>query len=172
MDPAIEIPYAWVRATRARLMAAMEALDEASYTEPQPVLAGASVRDRFVHIADCYDFWLRCVGLEEGEGVRVRAAAFPDLAAARAAFVRVDALVGGFSAAFARRLDEPLARTLDGAPATLTARWLLAHPVTHEFHHKGQIVVALRLMGVDASDNDLAKPLAVRGAGPTAGADR
>ncbi|WP_407543193.1 DinB family protein (plasmid) [Deinococcus radiomollis] len=41
----------------------------------------------------------------------------------------------------------------------LTARWVVLHPITHEFHHKGQVVTLLRKLGHPVTvDLDLPPP--------------
>ncbi len=44
--------------------------------------------------------------------------------------------------------DEPFTWTSpSGYAHTLTRRWLILHPITHEFHHKGQALALARVLG-------------------------
>lgn len=84
----------------------------------------------------------------------------PDPASVRAAFAEVDGLVDDFLAHFAGRLDEPLRRLVFWRPSglTVTPRCLVQHPITYEFHHKGQLVVISRQLGQVPPETDLAFP--------------
>ncbi len=43
-------------------------------------------------------------------------------------------------------------------PLIATPRWLFTHTVTHEFHHKGQVVAMGRLLGYPPPETDLFRP--------------
>ncbi|MDI3298343.1 MAG: DinB family protein [Bacillota bacterium] len=149
--------YDWVRATRRSLFDYLEGWPVELYLRPLELLAGESVRDRHVHVAECYVTWLATVGLEEGSSPP-SPGEVPDVRRARALFAEVDRLVERFLGRFEGELDRPLARSWRGERRELTPRWLLAHPITHEFHHKGQIVLAGRWLGRPAPDTDLLFP--------------
>ncbi len=56
-----------------------------------------------------------------------------------------------------QRLDEGVAWHGD----MLTRRWLVLHPITHEFHHKGQVASLGRALGhpvPEGTDLDLVPP--------------
>ena len=79
----------------------------------------------------------------------------------REAFTMVDttalAALDSFTA-----LDEPFTWTSpSGRTTTLTRRWLFLHPITHEFHHKGQALALARVLGhphPGKPDTDLVEP--------------
>jgi hypothetical protein len=62
---------------------------------------------------------------------------------------------------FGGHLDDPIERTVWGQVERVTPRWLIMHPITHEFSHKGQIVVMVRLLGVEPFDTDRVRPFAI-----------
>lgn len=44
---------------------------------------------------------------------------------------------------------------------SVSQRWLLMHPITHEFHHKGQMMTPARIWGYTMppeTDTDLVPP--------------
>lgn len=81
----------------------------------------------------------------------------------RAVFEGVDRLVEEALRSF-DRLDEVYVWTLprEGRKANVSQCWLLMHPITHEFHHKGQMVALGRVLGhpvLDSIETDLVSPL-------------
>lgn len=156
---AADLLYEWTVRTRDVLMAHLASIPQATYDQPLPVLAGESVRERQRHIAVCYGVWLG-----RGLGGMAMTDAIPALdgwrtaADAPVAFAQVDALVARFLARHAGALDRSMTVEAGDERLAVTPRWLLTHPVTHEFHHKGQIVVAVRLLGHPAPDTDLVLP--------------
>jgi uncharacterized damage-inducible protein DinB len=163
MDEGIATVYGWVRQSRPLLATALEALGPERYTAPQATLAGDSVRDRHVHMAQCYIHWVARVGL--GEDVPdPRPADFGTPEEVLSLFGQADEAVRRLLERHAGRLDEEFERTNHDFTGNFTARWLLSHPITHEFHHKGQIAVVVRLFGVDPGDVDLFYPFSYRSA--------
>lgn len=84
----------------------------------------------------------------------------PDMASVRRSFEEVDRLVGRF---FDRYRDAGEARVTgrvgwQNEPLTVTPLWLFSHTVTHEFHHKGQVVTLGRRLGFPPADTDLVLP--------------
>ncbi|MEW6724052.1 MAG: DinB family protein [Bacillota bacterium] len=76
------------------------------------------------------------------------------------AFADVDQLVESFLLETTDRHDAP--RTIEVSwqpePLRLTARWLMTHMTTHEFHHKGQVASIGRILGYPPPETDLALP--------------
>lgn len=157
MSEGLAALYDWVKQTREPLMAALEKLGPERYRAAQATLAGDSVRDRHLHIAQCYIYWVARVALEEGVP-DPRVADFADPASARDAFAVADGAVERLLERFAGRMDERIERKSGEFTGEFTPRWLLSHPITHEFNHKGQIVVVLRMFDVDPGDTDLIYP--------------
>lgn len=153
----VRLVYSWVQDTRQPLLQHLEDLPNDLYTQPLEVLAGESVRDRHVHVAGCYLHWLARVGMGEVP-ITDEPATYANPQAVRDLFQEVDHLVDRFIQVAGEHVDEPMARVNHDERIIVTPRWLLAHPITHEFHHKGQIVVALRLLGHPIEDSDLALP--------------
>jgi len=159
-DEGLMTTYDWVRRTRQTLLHHLSSLPGEAYLAPRPELDGQSVRDRHMHIAACYIGWTgRRALLEEGLALP-DAAGWPDAERAWSWFEAVDFMVARLFETYGDRLDEPLERAFRDKPVRITARWALTHPMTHEFHHKGQIVVASRLLGYPAPDTDMVLPFA------------
>lgn len=151
--------YAWARVGRERLLAWLEALPGDVYTLERPDFAFGSLRNVQVHVADCYRVWIATRGLGETV-VRLDPGALPDVAALRAVYADVDALVDRALDAFVNP-DEPRRVPFRDRELEVTGRWLFLHPLTHEFHHKGQLLTMGRVLGFPypaGPDTDLGLP--------------
>jgi len=150
--------YGWVRGSRERVFRWTESLPRDVYALECPDFAYGSIRNIHAHVVDCYQVWVaaRLLG-----GPRPPDTAAGDVAAMRAAFSAVDdAMECAFSTV--GDLDAPVVIDLpDWDPLTVTGRWLLMHPITHEFHHKGQMLALGRVLGHPypaGPDTDLMEP--------------
>lgn len=158
----LRLVYGWVKGSRGRLFAWAESLPPEVYTLERPDFAYGSLRNVQAHVADCYRVWIgeRGLGLEQYKGW-IDARGLPDVAAMRAKYREVDDMLETAFEKFAD-IDAPLELVL--APDDIlkvTRRWLIMHPVTHEFHHKGQMLAMGRILGhpyPPGPDTDLVLP--------------
>jgi uncharacterized damage-inducible protein DinB len=150
--------YRLVQRTRSGVFAWLDTLPPAVLTTPHRDFAFGSLAGIYAHVADCYLLWVGAVGLGRGPVPPVDAGS---VRALRDAFATVDAAVDEALEVFTD-LDAPLTRTTpDGGREVTSRRWLLLHPITHEFHHKGQALALARVLGhphPGAPDADLVPP--------------
>ncbi len=143
MNQDLETFYSLVRRTRAGVLDWLDTLPLDVFTREHETFAYGSLSGIYAHIAECYLSWVGTVGLGSAESeVDVG-----DVRALRGAFAAVDETVlealGRFTA-----IDDPFSWTSpSGETSTLTRRWLILHPITHEFHHKGQALALARVLG-------------------------
>jgi uncharacterized damage-inducible protein DinB len=153
----LEIFYDLARRTRSKVLDWLETLPPDVFTLEHEQFAYGSLRNIYAHSADCYLWWVGSVGLGREE-VEMKVG---DVSELRAAFTRVDATVAEALETFAD-LDTPLTWTSPSGHAhSLTKRWLIVHPITHEFHHKGQALALARVLGhphPGNPDTDLVDP--------------
>lgn len=186
MDTSLPLTYEWVKRTREYLFEYTETLPNEIYLQDQPGLPASSLRDIHAHVANMYEWFVgrfymeiepyqqllsalppeevathearveAIIALESAETLRVT-----DVAAMRAKFREVDALVERALETF-DRLDEPFEITkASGRKDVVTQRWLMMAQITHEFHHKGQMLAYGRELGFPLPDNmatDMALP--------------
>ena len=149
--------YDLTRRTRDKVLDWLGTLPPDVFTEQHDGFAHGSLSRIQSHVATTYLWWVGAVGLETGE-VEVQA---DDVAALRQAFADVDAVVSKALDTFTN-LDAPFIWTSPaGNDITLSKRWLILHPITHEFHHKGQALALARALGYPHPGNpntDLADP--------------
>jgi uncharacterized damage-inducible protein DinB len=151
--------YSWVVQTRAVLYTFLVKIPWATLSREVPESGHGSVRNVLVHTASMYRWWLD--GFVKGlEMPQMDGGQYTSLAAVQAEFAGVDRLVRKFFRDHEGSVDTPRRNPVpwDGKPFTATPRWLFTHVVTHEFHHKGQIVTLARQLGYPPVDTDLVAP--------------
>jgi uncharacterized damage-inducible protein DinB len=151
--------YRLVQGSRERVFGWAQMLPPEVYTAERADFAYGSLRNIQAHVADCYLAWLgeRGLGLSLPE---VEAAQFSDVPAMRQRYTEVDRLVERALNEFTE-LDAPLVIPHRNSTLEVTRRWLLLHPITHEFHHKGQLLALGRVLGhpyPPGPDTDLLLP--------------
>jgi uncharacterized damage-inducible protein DinB len=186
MDSSMPTIYDWVKRTREQLFEYTDALPNHIYLQDQPGLPSSSLRDIQAHVANMYEWWVgrfslgaeqyqpqldalppsaiatrpdrieAIIALEYAETLRLA-----DVAAMRAKFTEVDALLERAFDTF-DRLDEPFeVIRASGRRTMVTQRWVLTSTMTHEFHHKGQMLAYGRALGYplpDTIETDMVLP--------------
>ncbi len=178
MDPSLPLMYGWVKRTRERLFQYTESLPGDVYLQQQPDLPASSLRDIHAHVANMYQWWVgrfslgiepyeqqlnalapsaiatrasrteAIIGLEHTETLRLT-----NVTAIRALFLQVDALVEQAFITF-DQLDRPFeVIRASGRRTLVTQRWVLVAQMTHEFHHKGQMLAYGRALGYPLPDD-------------------
>jgi uncharacterized damage-inducible protein DinB len=149
--------YQLTRRTRNGVLDWLETLPPEVFTAERDDFAYGSLRAIFAHVADCYLWWVGAVGFGRTEA-DVQVSSVKDL---RAAFLHVDATLQQALLDWSD-WDEPFTYTSpQGWTDTFTRRWLILHPITHEFHHKGQALALARVLGhphPGKPDTDLVTP--------------
>ena len=148
MDPSLPTMYDWVKRTREDMFAYTETLPNETYLREHPDFSYGSIRDLHAHMAYAYLWWVGRYGLNlEPFQQQAETAAITDVAAMRKKFLEVDAVLERAFETF-DKLDEPLEVIRPGRDQLMvTQRWLIVRPITHEFHHGGQLLMLGRLLG-------------------------
>ncbi|WP_460555768.1 DinB family protein [Hymenobacter daeguensis] len=148
--------YELVRGARGALLDYCATLRPADFIAPVPAFNHSSMRDLLVHVAGAYSVWLGEVGLQRNTP-RPVAAEVPDVAAVRVLFGEVDALLADFCQHHAARWQQPTVFDFQRKSTALTLMplQLFTHVVTHEFHHKGQVLGMSRQLGYTPVDTDV-----------------
>jgi uncharacterized damage-inducible protein DinB len=156
METAFAQQYALVASARGVLLDYCAGLTPAHFAAPVAAMNHGSIRSLLVHVAGCYGYWLGEVGMGR-PAARPQPETVPDVAALRAVFAEVDALVADFARHYAAEWLVPKLFNLprQGQPYELTPLQLYTHTLTHEFHHKGQVLSMSRLLGYMPVDTDV-----------------
>ena len=147
--------YALVQHARAALLDYCATLAPADFTAPVPAFNNSSLRDLLAHVASVYQHWLGCVAQGQPPSY-FEPATTPDVAVVRQHFRAVDELVAAYCAQV-EDWHQPKALTVPNRsePLALTPLALFTHVITHEFHHKGQLLGMSRQLGYVPIDTDV-----------------
>ncbi|MGG1573953.1 DinB family protein [Fictibacillus sp. NRS-1165] len=153
--------YDCIQRTRESLFNYCEALLPADYVKDLDSFGGDSIRSLHAHVADCYWTWLGIRAL--GKPIHhLQPKSVNDVQEMREVFRKTDAIVHEFLNEFHGKWDHPIEVSLKVGSMETTPLWLFTHTITHEFHHKGQIVKIGRQLGYTPPDTDLIEPHFVR----------
>jgi uncharacterized damage-inducible protein DinB len=151
--------YGWVVETRAGLLSFLEGLLFDVVARELDDVGHGSMRGLLLHVAGCYRWWLHAY-VNELPMPKRDDKSYPDMRSIRKAFSEVDAIADTFCDSWAGSSDATLSRRVPWGekPLVVTPRWLFTHATTHEFHHKGQIVMLCRRLGHPPAETDLVVP--------------
>lgn len=114
------------------------------------------VIDLLVHNANTYIHWLKNFGMDgsvpfhESENIK-------SLADIEVLFEEVNQVVSDFLERYSNDLELSITKKTPrrNVVITVTPLQLFTHTITHEFHHKGQILTMSRLLGYVPVDTDV-----------------
>lgn len=150
--------YDWIQKTREELFRYCETMSPDDYVKELENFGGDSVRSLHAHVADCYRVWLGSRALGK-ELLKIKTESVNTVQEMREVFQKIDNLVHEFLNEFEGKWDHSIHVSFQsGNSAEFTTLWLFTHTITHEFHHKGQIVKIGRQLGYTPPDTDLMDP--------------
>lgn len=150
--------YDWIQRTRESLFRYCETLSPTDYVKELESFGGDSIRNLHVHVTNCYRVWLGNRALDKSLP-ETNPGSVHNVQDMREVFRETDALVGEFLNEFKGKWDHTVQITWeDGRSTGFTALWLFTHTISHEFHHKGQIVKIGRQLGYIPPETDLIEP--------------
>jgi uncharacterized damage-inducible protein DinB len=119
------------------------------------LLNNESIGSLMIHSADTYVSWLVNFARQEQRPFST-ADNYKDQASIRATFEQINLIVNDFLNHFKDVLDAPLTLPKkEGMELTHSPLQLFTHVITHEFHHKGQIMNMSRQLGYIPVDTDV-----------------
>jgi uncharacterized damage-inducible protein DinB len=147
--------YQFTREARSVLMKYCATISQDDFVRSYPQIGnGGSIRNLLVHINNSYHGWLKKFAFSEP----FQKPAFTDMLTLKDCadyFQLTDELVAKFLSHFDNRYYEKLQGELASRIFHTTPLEVFTHVVTHEFHHKGQILVLGRMWGYEPVDTDV-----------------
>lgn len=124
------------------------------FTRDLPIGWG-SLRGLVLHALEAEVFWVR-YGMQQGERPSWDYDDYPDVAAVRTVAASVREATQRFLATPEAHLDRPHTVTFSsGAQMKFTTAKGFLHIITHDAHHRGQVLVVARQMGYEPPEIDL-----------------
>jgi uncharacterized damage-inducible protein DinB len=148
--------YEWVKQARNILFDFCEEIESNDFTRHMPGFGFSTIRDALVHVADCYIAWIGSFAL-----LQTKKPLTPkeflhqmDIQGVRERFAISDKYVNDFFKTLSPEnrntiIEREAPWRNNGEIIAVKPNKLLLHTITHEFHHKGQIVTMARQMGYD-----------------------
>jgi uncharacterized damage-inducible protein DinB len=115
---------------------------------------GGSIRNLLVHNGHVYRFWMG----EHGLGKEMQYPEYTEISnvqECRDYYASINSLAAEFIRRFGARPAAVLSSTCNDKVTTTTALEVFTHVITHEFHHKGQMLSISRQLGYTPVDTDV-----------------
>lgn len=141
---------------RPRMLKNLELLKPEEFTRPLDFLGGRSPRGAALHIIETEMFWIHFIVSGGPEPKWPDHEKYPDVESVRKLFAQAAIVTKDYL----RRLshDELMAEktvTFQDGQSLRLPLWQYAYQViTHEFHHKGQLMGIVRALGYEPQESD------------------
>lgn len=148
--------YKLMQSARAVLFSYLDTVTIAHFTEELPTFGDSSIRNLLVHTANTYQFWLGSFA-QKKELLVIKPLMVANLSEVRRVFREVNELTEKFLEHFQEKWLNPITGEIPWRKTTMesTPLALFTHVITHECHHKGQLVSMSRQLGYTPPDTDL-----------------
>ncbi|RFM25625.1 DinB family protein [Deminuibacter soli] len=155
-DIVVNKQYDLVTQARGILLQYCCSLKPEHLLQPVAVFNNTSIRNLLVHVANVYIHWAQLFALQQ-YAAYFEEEKIQDMTAVTAMYNQVNVLMERFDQHFLHRWHDPFTHTLQGSgkQVTTTPLAVFMHVTTHEFHHKGQILIMSRLLGYTPPDTDI-----------------
>jgi uncharacterized damage-inducible protein DinB len=115
---------------------------------------GGSIRNLLVHIANTYEFWIIKHALKKDITFTAYVSK-TSMDEIEQLFNSIDNEIYAFLSQFELSIFDQIDLEINGDVRTISAFELFTHVITHEFHHKGQILSLSRHLGYIPVDTDI-----------------
>jgi uncharacterized damage-inducible protein DinB len=152
----IEEQYKLIRSSREVVFKYCEKMNSSEFVKEIEAFGRGSIRNTLVHIANVYESWIGRFALQLSDPY-TKPDEISDIQEMFHHFKRIDSMVDIFLREYGGRLHHRIIGTLSWRSEEFdpTALELITHVITHEFHHKGQIMTMGRILGYSPPDTDI-----------------
>ena len=156
LEELLSSQYGEIKGARDVLFAYCKKMKPEALYQPLSEFNNSSIADLLVHNVNTYISWINNFGLDQSLSFYKTA----DVKSLREIIGLFD-IVNFFMVLFVEKYQnnflEPITGLIKhrGVSMTLTPMHLYTHVITHEFHHKGQILTMSRLLSYTPVDTDI-----------------
>ena len=155
MKDVLAAQYQFTRDARSVLIEYCNTVSQENFVRSHPDVGnGGSIRNLLVHINNSYHGWIKRFAFKE-QFVKRSFTDFTTVSECETYFQLTDDLMSKFIDHYNGRYDELIQGELASRNFSTSALQIFTHVVTHEFHHKGQILVLGRAWGYEPVDTDV-----------------
>ena len=149
--------YQLVLSARSALFDYCDTVKTEDLLTPLASFNNESMLTQLMHVANCYLFWLSKSVIQQ-QRPYFKNEEHQSLASVRNAYGQVDLVMNEFLHHFTDSLEQQILITRpDGSQLTRSPFEIFTHVITHEFHHKGQVVNMSRQLGYVPVDTDVVR---------------
>lgn len=155
MTDVLQKQYALLQFSRELVLNFIQTQVGDDLNRPVPVYDNKTIGYLLGHTARCYFDWLSYFAQQQPSGALIDQG-ITTVTQIRQLYRQVDDLVIAFLENFKEKMEVPINEKLpDGWPASATPLQLFTQVLTHEFHHKGQILLMCRILGHTPPETDV-----------------
>lgn len=154
MNDLLKAQYRLIKSSRQVVFDFIESQVGTEFTLPLKEFNGVSLRYLLIHIANTYYQLLSEFALKKNIEY-ANEANFHSIEQIRTLFEQMDTMVNLFLHSFDGLIQEPVHGIVSGHALELSRLQLFTHVLTHEFHHKGQLMSMCRILGHIPPDTDV-----------------
>lgn len=155
MKSLLEAQYQLVQSSRSVLLHYCETIVPLYFIQENKGFGrGGSIRNLLVHIGTTYQYWIGKHALGK-EMAFAEYEQFNSVDECRSFFISIDELISEFLVYFEGNYTESRSSIRNEKITTATPLEAFTHVITHEFHHKGQILSISRQLGYIPVDTDI-----------------
>lgn len=146
--------YDFVLSSRNTLLTYIGTISEQDFITDNSSFGRGSIRNLLVHICQTYCAWIgeRALGIEQDF---LPFESYQTLSDCKTYFKQADAYISLFIEKFSGVEQQEMELERNGEIIQVNALKLFTHVITHEFHHKGQIMSLSRHLGYTPVDADI-----------------
>lgn len=150
----LETQYQHVRSSREVLINYCSTVSPSDFLLDHSTFGRGSIRNLLVHIGNTYEFWI-------GKQALQKPLPFTEYDSIKSAnevatfFVSIDKLMDEFLSENQFKINDDFELNPDSRIVIANPIKLFTHVITHEFHHKGQILSLSRHLGYIPIDTDV-----------------
>lgn len=147
--------YELIRSSREVLLDFSETMSPSDFIRTGDSFGkGGSVRHLLVHIINCYEHWIARQALQLDREF-ADADSIESVEACRKVFLEIDDFMDQFLHIWKKQPEGLFSMVINKESRQVEGLKLFTHTITHEFHHKGQILTLSRMLGYIPVDTDV-----------------
>lgn len=157
MTSILENQYAMLKGSREIVLTFLETKVERDLNTPVVSFDNRTISYLLAHVADCYFHWLGYFALQQPVEL-LNDSDYKTMSRIRQLYARSDNTMDIFLEKFKKKTDQPIIAThVRNGLLSVSPLQLFTHVLTHEFHHKGQIMSMCRILGYIPPDTDVSR---------------